>query len=338
MGSAIRRLAFLWTLGAGGALLFTIILASSDVNFLSALVLTRLAVIWLAFLIYSLIVYSSLSTKGSVASADDYVSHIYNSQTEYCLILRPFGADGFIPIRVNPPKDKLSRILMRIFGLGVWKMSKTVEQIIGETVNNVLNCETVALVDPKLKLVPSSPKFISTDNSSWQRVIELLLKRSLAVFLILPPGKGITCSVLWEVERIARWGLVGRFVIVLPPPDHSGYRNSYESVKELADLFPAIHRLPDKVILISPYSNVWADCWKAEPKKREKTGEFTYVSGLNHILTRIKSEMSECPLPQRYLYSWGNGGTSSIRKEAPPRASDLKPVDDDDDHWPSIIQ
>jgi DMSO reductase anchor subunit len=80
MGSTIRRLAFLWTLGAGGALLFTIILLSHDVNFLSALVLIRLGVIWLVFLIYSLIVSTSLNTKGSVTSADDYVSHVYANQ------------------------------------------------------------------------------------------------------------------------------------------------------------------------------------------------------------------------------------------------------------------
>jgi hypothetical protein len=329
-------MAFLWTIGAGGALLFTIILASSEVNFVSALVLTRLTVLWMAFLIYSLIVFSSLSAKGSVASAGEYVSHIYNSQTEYGLILRPFGADGFIPIRANPPTDKLTRMMMRIFGLGAWKMSKTVEQIIGETVNNVLNCETVALVDPKLKLVPSSPKFISTDNSSWQRIIELLLKRALVVFLILPPQKGITSSVLWEVERIARWGLVGRFIIVLPPPDHSGYKNSYNSAKELAVLFPIIHRLPDNAIVICP-SIVDTVIWKAEPKKREKIGEFTYVSALNHILTRIKSEMDECPLPQRYQYVWGKVGTASIRKQPPLYESDLKPVGDHDDDWPESI-
>jgi len=336
MGSITRRMAFLWTIGAGGALLCTIILASSEVSFVSALVLTRLAVVWIAFLIYSLIVFSSLSAKGSVASAGDYVSRIYNSQTEYCLILRPFGADGFIPIRTNPPTDKLTRIMMRIFGLGAWKMSKTVEQIIGETVNNVLNCETVALVDPKLKLVPSPPKFISTDDSSWQRIIELLLKRALVVFLILPPQKGITNSVLWEVERITRWGLVGRFIIVFPPPNHSGYKNSCRSAKELAVLFPIIHRLPDDAIVVCP-SIVDTVIWKAEPKKREKIGELTYVSALNHILTRIKSEMDECPLPQRYQYVWGRVSTASIRKQPPLHESDLNPVGDHDDDWPESI-
>ncbi|MFL6332032.1 MAG: hypothetical protein ACJ754_01665 [Pyrinomonadaceae bacterium] len=216
-------------------------------------------------------------------------------------------------------------------------MSKTVEQIIGETVNNVFNCETVALVDPKLKLVPSSPKFISTDDSSWQKIIELLLKRALVVFLVLPPEKGITKSVLWEVERIVGWGLVGRFVIVLPPPNHPEYKKSQESAKELAGLFPKIHGLPDQVILVFHYSYEQPQFWEAKPKKREIIGEFTYVAGLKNILTHIKSEMSDCPLPLRYQYSWRGDGTASIRMQTQPRRSDLKPVDDNEDDWPETI-
>jgi hypothetical protein len=279
----------------------------------------------------------SVNMKGSVGSAEEYVSYINTCQAEYCLILRPFGADGFIPIRANPPADRLSHVMMRIFGLGSWKMSKTVEQIIAETVSNVLNCETVALVDPKLKLVPSSPKFISTNNSSWQRIIELLLKRAVVVFLILPPQKTVTTSVRWEVERIAALGLTGRFIIVLPPPNHSNYRNSYESAQELADLFPVIHTMPDKVVVLWPHSNLKALCWQGQVRKRDKVGELTYVLGLNYALTRIKSEMKECPLPQRYQYNWRNAGTASIKNQSPSPESHLKLVDDDDDDWPELI-
>ena len=336
MGSIIRRFFFLWSLQAGVALLCTIVLASSELNFVSILVLGRLAVVWVGFVVYLFVFFLSVNIKGWVSSAEEYVSFINNSQTEYCLILRPFGADGFIPLRADPPADRLSRVIMRIFGLGSWKMSKTVEQIIGETVTNVLNCETVALVDPKLKLVPSSPKFISTDNSSWQRTIELLLKRALVVFLILPPQKKVTSSVRWEVERIAALGLAGRFIIVLPPPNHSNYRNSYESAKELADLFPVIHRMPDEIILLWPYSNLNPLCWQGQVKKRERIGELTYVLGLTHALTRIKSEMSECPLPQRYQYNWRNAATTSIKNQSPSPESHSKLVYDDDD-WPELI-
>lgn len=335
MGSTLRRLVFIWTLAAGVLLVCTIILIFSELDFVSTLVLTRLAVVWLAFLVYFLIVSSSLAIKGWVGSADDYVSYIDKSQAKYCLILRPFGADGFIPIRTNPPADRLSRIMMRIFGLGAWRMSKTVEQVIGETVTNVFNCETVALVDPKLKLVPSSPKFISTDNASWQTMIEQLLKRALVVFLILPPQKKITNSVLWEVERIARWGLVGRFIIVLPPPDHSGYKNSYETAKGLAYLFPIIHSLPDKVLMICPDSfNPFF--FKPKPKGREKIGERTYVEWLTQILTPIKDTLDD-PLPLRYRYNWANGGTASIRKQPPLNEPVSKSVTDDNDEWPEII-
>lgn len=336
MGSILRRMLFIWTVAAGVLLLSTIILIFSDLTFVSAVVLTRLAVVWLAFFIYFLTVSFSSGLKGWVSSAEDYVSYIRNSQAEYCLILRPFGADGFIPLRTNPPATRFSRTMMRISGLGAWKMSKTIEQIIGETVTNVFNCETVALVDPNLKLVPSSPKFISTDNSSWQTVIERLLKRALVVFLILPPQKKITGSVLWEVERIARWGLVGRFVIVLPPPNHSRYRNSYESAKDLVVLFPIIHLLTDKSIIIFP-SMRDPMIWEAKPKKKETIGEFTYVAGLNHTLTRIKSELKGCPFPQRYQYDRGNGSTASSRNECPLHGSDLKSADDDNDDWPQLI-
>lgn len=337
MGSIIRRFFFLWSLQAGVALLCTIVLASSELNFVSILVLARLAVVWLGFLVYLVIFLFSVNVKGWVGSAEEYISYINNSQAEYCLILRPFGADGFIPIRANPPADRLSRVMMRIFGLGSWKMSKTVEQIIGETVTNVLNCETVALVDPKLKLVPSAPKFISTDNSSWQRNIELLLKRALVVFLILPPQKRVTSSVRWEVERIAALGLAGRFIIVLPPPNHSNYRNSYESAKELADLFPVIHRMSDRVIVLGPYSDLNPLYSQWEVKKREKIGELTYVIGLNDVLTRIKSEMNECLLPQRYQYNWRSVGTASIKNQSPSHESHLKLVYDVDDDWPELI-
>jgi hypothetical protein len=335
MGSIIRKFFFLWSLQAGIALVCTIVLASSELNFVLILVLARLAVVWLGFLVYIVIFAFSVNIKGWVGSAEEYVSYINHSQTEYCLILRPFGADGFIPISVDPPADKLSRVMMRIFGLGSWKMSKTAEQIIGETVTNVLNCETVALVDPKLKLVPSSPKFISTDNSSWQRIIELLLRRALVVFLILPPQKRVTSSVRWEVERIAALGLGGRFIIVLPPPNRSDYGNSYESAKELADLFPVIHGMPDKVIVAWPYTDL-TPFLLGKVKKRERIGELTYVSALKYFLNRIKFEMDGCPLPLRYQYNWRNVGTPSIKNQSSLHESHLKLVHDDDD-WPELI-
>jgi len=335
MGSIIRRFFFLWSLQAAVALFFTIVLASSELNFVSILVLARLAVVWFGFLVYLVIFLFSVNGKGWVGSAEEYVSYVNSSQAEYCLILRPFGADGFIPIRANPPADTLLRVLMRISGWGSWKMSKTVEQIIDETVIDVLNCETVALVDPKLKFVPSSPRFISTDNFSWQRNIELLLKRALVVFLILPPQKRVTSSVRWEVERIVALGLAGRFIIVLPPSNHSNYRNSYESAKELADLFPAIDRMPDNAIVLWTYSDLEALCWRGKVKK--KIGELTYVSGLNYALTRIKSEMNECPLPQRYQYNWRNAGTASIKNQFTSHESHLKLVYDVDDDWPELI-
>src|SRR5215211_4817591 len=121
MGSIIRRFFFLWSLQAGIALVCIIVLASSELNFVLILVLARLAVVWLGFLVYIVIFAFSVNIKGWVGSAEEYVSYINNSQTEYCLILRPFGADGFIPISVDPPADKLSRVMMRIFGLGSWK-------------------------------------------------------------------------------------------------------------------------------------------------------------------------------------------------------------------------
>ena len=112
---------------------------------------------------------------------------------------------------------------------------------------------------------------------------------------------------------------------------------SFLEAKELASLFPVIHDLPDEVIIICPYANGKPIFWGfIERKKGEEVGECAYGSGLNHILTRIKSGMSECPLPQRYGYNWGTASTASI-KRSPSHKSHLKLVDDDDDDWPELI-
>ncbi len=258
------------------------------------IVLGFLGPLALFFLLYSIRLYRSVQVKNLLQSAHEFIQHVQTSDREYCLILRPFGADGFIPIRT--------------FERFPWRLntSETLEEVIEDSVQDILHCETVALVDPKLTVLPPSPMFISTDNASWQTVIESLLRRAIITVLIIPPDKDLTGAVLWEMKRIVALGLVGRFLIVLPPPSTPGYDCACESAQKLCNIFPAMSQMTGDPLLIFPNTHHSLEWWKPEkPKSKRIIGKTAYKKALTKILTDIHNELQHTSPSQKYAYKRG---------------------------------
>src|SRR5205807_6719789 len=128
--------------------------------------------------------------------------------TEYGVLLRPFGSDGYVPLRKWYPPDSARAVLFR--GVAV---SRTLEQVLEIAIRQELRCQTVAFVDPNLTLVPRSPRYVSATNESWQLVVETLLRGALVAVFILPPGQQAREAFRWELHRAIELGLIGRLII-----------------------------------------------------------------------------------------------------------------------------
>lgn len=269
----------------------------------------KASVIWLTFFIYATRIAISARAKGSIQPAIDYIKKLQDPYYEYCLILRPFGSDGCIPIRQK--RSKKGRLVNIFFPYMIWHFSKTVEQIIQETAKKILDCDAVALVDPKLKIVPDAPAYISAEDEEWQEVINILLKRALIVALVLPSDQKIGKNILWEIDRVTALGLTGRLVIVLPPPHASGYRKSHSMLMELATAFPSLTELrkyplneqASRPIIVFPDTYTSLQWWYPQKKLfGRKVDEAGYVGGLTDTLIQVKKHIGNASFAEKYPY------------------------------------
>jgi len=233
--------------------------------------------------------------------ADDYIKNIKNDTSrEFCLILRPFGVDGDTIIPTRGWNNFLSKQMDRFTPL---KIPKTVEQIIVKAVKELFNCETVALVDPNVRVMSNSPRYIAAENDRWQLTIDLLLRRTLVAFLILHPQKQLTGSVWWEVDCIVRLGLAHRFVIVLPPPDRIEYEGAYEALQQLREIFPGLLQVPFGAFVVLACSCESVRYWfHLHPNGDEEVSEATYLSALKQCLMTVKNEVLYGPHSQKYRH------------------------------------
>ena len=70
--------------------------------------LQKYFILWTLFVVgYSVYLLFSFRPAGTLSSASAFVDTVKSGSVEYCLILRPFGADGFVPLRIVQPAGSM---------------------------------------------------------------------------------------------------------------------------------------------------------------------------------------------------------------------------------------
>lgn len=124
---------------------------------------------------------------------------LIDSDQEFCLVLRPFGADG--------------EVVLPHGGHG----ASTIEQVIARAARKSLGLKTYALVDQDRRLAPPGPVYMRAPHDQWQSAVHALIRRAHSIVLILPPGQGIRDALKWEIDQITQHNLQTRLTVVLPP-------------------------------------------------------------------------------------------------------------------------
>jgi hypothetical protein len=177
-----------------------------------------------------------------------------SADTTLCLILRPFGNDAYFSFANVSSTLFFGSLILN------WKRGLILEQLIERLAREEYGLQTVALVDPSLKHIPSSPKFVAADHSIWKIQVNQLIQRARFVFVILPPGLGLRDSLLWEIKQLVRLGMRGRFALVIPPQNLKKNARTIREIKaKLAFLADNIRDLDEATFLIHPRDNGQAD-------------------------------------------------------------------------------
>lgn len=233
--------------------------------------------------------------------ASDYLRKITHKKVEFCLVLRPFGQDAHIPFSNLNQGQAWDRFLLN------WLRPVTIEQVIENRARKDLKTETIALVDPKLNLIPGAPKYLMTDHEIWKWVVFDLLKHSLVVYIVIPPGETVRPSLHWEVIKAIQLGLLGRLAIILPPMNSPNHRQALESIKKnLFFLSPHVMNLPPNTVAFYPYEDRQSiDYWV--PKIMKKKFRFSIgkskmqLSGYLKIMSEINERVKKCIEGMSYL-------------------------------------
>lgn len=246
---------------------------------------------------------------GEVQSAQNYLKEIYSGKKEYCLILRPFGNDGHFKFANVNAGTVMESLLSSAWNDVI--IEQTIERLVKTFDSSV---ETVALIDPKQGKVPIAPKFICTSNDTWQWVIFDLLKRALWVFVIIPPGTKITDAVIWEINKIMEFGLVGRFALVLPPSGEEEGKRLLEEIKEkLFFISDALDFLEDGTVLIYPNDESQGVFIYNKRNQLPKAVRWRYLKSLplkkyGELLEKTMHRMHEItndlPFESRYMHQY----------------------------------
>jgi hypothetical protein len=230
--------------------------------------------------------------KLDVRSADDLCREVAATKTEFCLVLRPFGADGMI----YTVKADSIRNSQRVRG-----DTTTVEALVETAAASVFGVSTWALVDPQALVLPPGPHWVSSDQASWQGHVKRLIQRALVVIVVVPPNKSKTPNLEWEIRQCVANGLTGRLLFVLPGADVPGAQSSRECVRGFSKLFPLLGELPEDAVVVLPTSYDKLVRWfETDPKTSQPPSDDarkdlvltdeTYLSMIQEAFQRIQRQ------------------------------------------------
>jgi hypothetical protein len=245
--------------------------------------------------------------KNKVASARDYIRSVDTSKKEYCLILRPFGNDAYFSMQNINSEYLFSMLFLN------WSKGIVLEQMIEKLVRENCGAETVALVDPVLRHIPSTPTFISAGDDNWRAMVFDLMKRAMLVFVIISPGQELRSSLIWEMTKLIQLGMLGRFVLVIPPQRlKKNARTIHEIKKKLFFLADDMDELRNSAFLVFPkqdlsafqayngYSALTAD---KKLKYREVLGLAEYEGILKKVIQEMMETIHGRSYREKYMYA-----------------------------------
>ena len=261
----------------------------------------------------------------ATSSYNQVADHLLPSAEEFCLVLRPFGRDGDIFLRLYKMTKKMRRRTSQLPYANIL----TMEQVIARSAERALGQKTYALVDQNRKIAPPGPIYVRAPNANWQAAILPFIQRAHSVILWLPPGQRLRGSFNWEVEQIVHNGLQHRTIIVLPPPDQQV--DSYRQAVGQAALLVAtmetasgkvseadkekvlyyVGELGDKTVAMrleaanDEASQVLMRWFIRDSRRRwrfwkKQVHASLYENGLADLLTDIERDLAGQPLGRRY--------------------------------------
>ncbi|HYQ02310.1 MAG TPA: hypothetical protein VER96_26730 [Polyangiaceae bacterium] len=147
-----------------------------------------------------------------------------SSQGAIVLVLRPFKGDAATRVRSSR-----------------WLLSARVllENIIQECARDYLGCSAVALVNQSSGVLASGPHYLASSDELWMRNVITMMRRALAIVVVLPAFQEMTPSLRWELSQVRQLGLLSRVIILLPPASRAGYDQALRLLDAtLATLLP----------------------------------------------------------------------------------------------------
>jgi hypothetical protein len=240
---------------------------------------------------------------------DQVLDRLVRSDEEYCLILRPFGADGEVVLSKR------------------WFGALTIEQVIARAARKSLGLTTYAIVDQDRRLAPPGPTYLRAPHDRWQAAVRTLVRRAHSIVVILPPGQDIRDSFKWEIDQLTHHGLQSRVIVVLPPDRL--YKNDYPQAFQHACVLAATMegfagsiedvlslRVLDLEASLSERTHVVKYCrsnsgetpvlrwWYVKKRgRRHIAGVKFYVQALTAAFATTERELSSLGFPARYTWT-----------------------------------
>jgi len=245
--------------------------------------------------------YRSKSSESRV-SASELIRDIDAKGSEYLLILRPFGADGYLHV----PRSK--GLLETVVNPAAETV--TIEQLIARVARKTAALATVALVDPVLDELAPGPIYVAAEpqGETWKSDVALLAARAYGVIFAFPPSRGSTPSVSWELSQVLATSPPGGIALILPDAerknaaDMASIMRTFGRVVDFGEIVDAGHSLDDlMMVYLSDPILYWIERFsKRWSLRRQRVADTTYIDALESMLTDMKAEVEAIPAGNRY--------------------------------------
>lgn len=299
MGSLIRRISYFFlSLGVLYAL-FRLVKISLSLPYALGEMLIYIYIAGIVTFVCKIVIEYKNKKSITIKSVDDYLLEVDKNNREFCFLLRPFGADGFLFLPQYRPN------LVKLLWGG--RTTNTVEYIIDKVAKEKFGLETVSLIDLKKKKLAPGPQYLiaKTDSKDeWKIDAEKLFSRALMVFFIFPPTKESTESIEWELEQTAVKKLKDRVAIVFPPQKRKNKKRHNQIIESISKIYPEVLNLDVNSMSILSFYLCSQLKYTYENYKSTVYVE-NYKEFIQEILLNATDSVKKKAFEQRYPYYFG---------------------------------